>query len=330
MKIFKISLLLVIALSIFSCDNEIDLNAEFVDTPVVFGLLNAGSDTQLVRITRGFLKDGESAIDLAQDVNNLYYDSLKVQLTHIQNGTIFPLTKMLIPKEPGVFNNQDNRVYMLENSLAVGNKYKLEVIKPDGTQASAETRTLGFVKLDKPDPARPTLEVSFVNNNLQYLNYDFQFNIGKTIAKFEAYLYFYYDEIIGGQKVRKQVKMPIGTFTNSDLAKLDEIEISFPGLRFFQTIANEVNPTATKKELPNTENLMIEIFAGDETLVFYQDLNGPIEGLAQVRPEFTNVENGVGLFASRSVVRFKTQLNQDSKLELINGAFTGNHNFSFP
>lgn len=330
MKIFKNSLIIGFVITLFSCDNEVDLNAEFIDTPVVFSLLTPGADTQYVRVTRGFLKDGESAIDLAQDPSNLYYDTLEVFLTDVESGNVFSFNKIEVPKEPGVFSTETNRVYMLENQLNVGSEYKLDVTRPGEGTSTATASALGQVELDKPDPNRPSLEVSFVNNQLQFQSYDFQFNIGRNIAKFEAYLYFYYDEVNGSTKTRKEVKMPIGSFTNSNRENLDEIEIFFPGDRFFRTIANEVEPTSVKKEIPTDSTLMIEIYAADETLIFYQDLNGPIEGLAQVRPEFSNIENGIGLFASRSVVKYFTRLNGDSRNELKIGSLTGNHNFSDP
>lgn len=330
MKILKISALLIFSALFHSCDNEVDLNAEFKDTPVVFGLLDAGSDTNYIRVTRGFLKDGENAINLAQDPSLLYYDSLNVNLTQVDNGSVFPLKRINIPKESGVFSKDNNRVYILESPLVPGKDYKLNVEQPDGSVASATAKTLGFVQLDKPDPARPTLEVSFVNNNLNYQNYDFQFDVTRSIAKFEAYLYFFYDEIDGATKTRKQVRMPIGSFTNSNLENIDGQEINFPGQRFFQTIADDVPLTALEKEIPADSNLMIEVYAADQTLLFYQDLNGPIDGLAQVRPEFSNIDNGVGLLASRSVRRYFTRLNGDSRNELKNGSLTGNHNFSDP
>ncbi len=82
----KALFLIALFASLMACDNEIDLNADYEDTTVVFGLLNANADTQFVRITRTFLEDGQSAIDLAQDANRLFYNNIDVKLTHVQIG----------------------------------------------------------------------------------------------------------------------------------------------------------------------------------------------------------------------------------------------------
>ncbi len=103
-------------------------------------------------------------------------------------------------------------------------------------------------------------------------------------------------------------------------------------MRFFQTIANKVPVTSNiEKEIPKLDNLMIEVFAADQEYSFYQNINGPIDGLAQVRPEFTNIENGIGLFASRISTQFFTEMAQETIDELVSGNATGltrNHNFT--
>ena len=74
-------LFVFLALSILTaCDNEVDLNAEFEDTTVVYGFLNTSVDTQFIRINRAFLEDGKNAIELAQESDRLFYESLDVRL----------------------------------------------------------------------------------------------------------------------------------------------------------------------------------------------------------------------------------------------------------
>ena len=38
-----------------SCSTDFDLNADFIETPVVYGLLDASVDTQYIRINRPFI-----------------------------------------------------------------------------------------------------------------------------------------------------------------------------------------------------------------------------------------------------------------------------------
>ena len=329
MKIFKYLTLSIFFISFYSCENEIDLNADFVETPVVLGLIDHGADTQFIRITKTFLKDGSNAIELASDPNNLYYESVNVALTNLSSGNVYQLKKLDVTKEPGVFSSEDNRVYYTDTSLMVGADYKLDVVLPDGTIAYSETKALENVKLDKPNVSR-NQEISFVNNVLNVQDYNFRFEIGEEIAKFESVMFFLYDEEIGSSSIRREVRIPIGSHTNSNLKANDDVQITMTGQRFLETIASEVQPTNTKKVIPASDCIRIEIYAADETFIFYQDLNGPIDGIAQVRPEYSNIENGLGLFASRSTVKYLASIQANTRNELINGSYTLNHGFSNP
>jgi hypothetical protein len=70
----KISLLLIFtAFLIFtSCETDFDVNADWKETTVVYGLLDQSIDTQSVIIYKAFLGN-ESAYVLAQEADSIYY-----------------------------------------------------------------------------------------------------------------------------------------------------------------------------------------------------------------------------------------------------------------
>ena len=90
---------------------------------------------------------------------------------------------------------------------------------------------------------------------------------------------------------------------------------SYDGAKFFQEIENQIPPSAnpTKKLVENDNNFEIQIYVADHNFVFFRDLNGPIDGIAQVRPEFTNIENGIGLFASRLIMKEFSQIDANTR-----------------
>ena len=49
----------IFTLGLSRCTTDVDLTAPYVSIPVVFGLLDAESDTQWVRINRTWLGDGD-------------------------------------------------------------------------------------------------------------------------------------------------------------------------------------------------------------------------------------------------------------------------------
>ena len=47
--------LLLIVIIIIGCDTDFDVNADWKETTVVYGLLDASLDTQYIRINKGYL-----------------------------------------------------------------------------------------------------------------------------------------------------------------------------------------------------------------------------------------------------------------------------------
>ena len=70
----------LLVLFIVACENEVDLNTDFEETTVVFGFLDKNADTQFVKISKTFIDDQLSAIDVAKQSDRLFYDTLEVSL----------------------------------------------------------------------------------------------------------------------------------------------------------------------------------------------------------------------------------------------------------
>ena len=51
----KILLALCTLVALFSCDNEVDINAEYQDLSIIYGMLNPKLDSNYVRVQRGYL-----------------------------------------------------------------------------------------------------------------------------------------------------------------------------------------------------------------------------------------------------------------------------------
>ena len=50
------------------------------------------------------------------------------------------------------------------------------------------------------------------------------------------------------------------------------------------------------------ENMVIDVYAGGSDLQKYMALNAPTNGVNQTKPEFPQIEEGTGLFSSRTVI----------------------------
>lgn len=324
-----VELLIILLVSTFwSCDNEVKINAEFEEVTVIYGLLNQNADTQFVKINKTFLDDEKSAIDLANDPNQLFYDSLTVSLIEETSGSEIFLSPLELPKKPGAFTNERNTIYFTEQNIESNKSYRLQVVKPDGSISTGKTAIIDTVYVKKPFFG---LAVPFVDRNGSIDRYRFDFETGKNVAEFEVVMNFKFTEIIGPDSIQRTVRIPLSKFTNSTLEPFTVFPFNFDGLQFFKAIEAQVpasvNPT--KKVIFPRDNLDIEIFAADEDYSFYRELNGPIDGLAQTRPEFTNITDGYGLFASRLSMIYPSRINDDTRIYIVN-EYKDTRNFSFP
>ena len=77
---FRRALLFLFGILVFaSCDNTLDVTADFERVPVVYGVINPKSDTQYVRIGRSYLGENGPAGGFDHP-DSLYYPSLVAEL----------------------------------------------------------------------------------------------------------------------------------------------------------------------------------------------------------------------------------------------------------
>ena len=88
------------------------------------------------------------------------------------------------------------------------------------------------------------------------------------------------------------------------------------GEKFFNFLRAEIDTSSTKIRHFDGIDLMMTV--GTTDLETYINVNRPITGIVQQRPQFTNINNGIGIFSSRFThVRSDVILNKDTKDYLI-------------
>lgn len=323
-----------------SCDNEVDLNADIEDTTVVYGLLDISEDTQFVKINRAFLEDGANAIQLAKETDRLFYDNLDVKMVEEGSNDTFQLSTIEKRKDEGIFSNERNVLFFTTDTLASQTDYQLIVRQANGKTTTARSQTLrpiqlirpGRVSLDFEDGLRSMNMVRITSSGFVYQDYEIIVRFASNISEIEVNLYFNYEEEFvlndPNSRVPRTIKIPVGSVRNTDLGS-DDQTLVLGSEYFYSTIAAATPDNSNRKVVPNG-NIDLEIIAVDVVFGQYTSVYGPLDGLAQVRPEFSNINNGVGLFASRSTYRNFTFLESNSLQELRTGPITGNLNFVDP
>jgi len=321
MKRTKVIVVLVALTTLFSCENDVEINAEFEEKTYVLGLLSAQSDTNFVKITKTFLSNTTNAIELAQDPNNLYYNLLTVSLNELNSNknivAQFPLEKTIRAKEDGLFSTSRNEVYFTDATIKENTEYSLIITKADGSVVSGETTITDGVDLVEPDVRRRGT-ISIIDPRTKgFIDERFEFETTDNVGEFSARIIFNYIEINNTDSVTQAIELPLTSILNPSLSESTFV-YTFEARKFFDALEAIIpasnNPPS--RVIPDQAvNVIIDAADADYTL--YRDVNGPIDGLAQTRPEYTNITNGIGLFASRNTNVVEISLSGDTKNYII-------------
>ena len=295
----KIYLLVSVFTIIFtSCDTDFDVNAEWEEVTVVYGLLDAGDEmkTQQIKISKAFLGKMD-ALQMAQFADSINFDQgeLAVKVIKVKNnGTRDTITLDEVPtlRNDGVFNDSII-VYTFENNNFLNSNFEYELLIKNNITGN---------------------EVSSTTNIISGFNFDmgagFPFGFIETwipgnpsATKFSSTVVTWGNSTDNG--VQYQIEL-IFNYNENDIAKnliytstvLEETNIfEFEGEKIFNFLKNEL----VKDPLIERKFLSIDLImtVGSEDLRTYRVINEEITGIVQERPQFTNINNGIGLFSAR-------------------------------
>ena len=114
------TLAILISITLFSCETDIDVNAPYEDITIVYSVINPDNTDHYIKINKAFLGES-SALDLAANSDNFNYadNVLDITIESVNDngdvvksystgaGTVIR-TVNEITKDPGVFDNGNN------------------------------------------------------------------------------------------------------------------------------------------------------------------------------------------------------------------------------
>ncbi len=291
-------------LILFSCNKQIDINAPYKDITVIYGLLDANEDTNWVRVQRGYLGK-ESASASFNEPDSLYYRNAKVILRSydVNSRSLMDTTILIednsIMLNPGIFTTESHRVYHTTDSIYSNREYEIVVRKPEyDLVASGKTFIVEPMKLIIPNVSA---------NNFRGR---IKWSSPSRASLYQIYLSFYYTEhdTSTDQTQQKALDFYLGK------KKRGFNELVIQSSVFFGLIRDRLNIDHNKFRFFN--KIRITVWAADNHLETFINLNAPSIGIGQIRPVFKDIENGTGIFSSR------TSVNLDD-IRLIDQWFTG-------
>jgi len=334
-------LLLASVFAVGGCSTDLDLNADFVETPVLFGLLDVAEDTHFIRINRAFLKEGESALLLARDPAEIYYGpGLQVRIEEY-NGSSLVSSKPLVlvngdslgrSKEIGDFAEIPNLLYRYVGTLNPDRRYKIVAEDPTlDILVSAETDILDNFSVVRPTPT-PTLSTSISFASLA--DYQVRWNNAVGAKVYEMHMRFYIKKVDAndisislGDTVYDWEVFDQELVDNPLLASALDYDISRPGFYGFLRAAANPEPGVIRI----VDSVDFQFYAGDQEMYNYILFGSSQLGITadQISATYTNVEGGLGLLASRHLETTPKYKFNNQTLDSIGcGSITGGLNYA--
>ena len=303
-------LLFVISAMIFSsCSNKVDLYSDEGSTTIVYAILDSDLDTNYFKITKSFIGNVN---ELAQnyEANNYQYDDIDVTLSGIfegssveQNITLDTTSKWIPYDENSTFYSGCRQTYYYTTQkLREGQKYTLNILrKEDNVNVTASTNTINNYWV-----LSPTVGIDpNVILDKEKVTLKWSFGYATSLASyFEVSGYFNYREIMPGPDAQ-ETKRTIVWHIKSDKAesfhiKDNEYGCSFSPRVFFNvlendTYLNENSPVGVQRYFDDFEYRVSAL--GDDLYKYYMVNNST--SAIQDTPNYSNVDNGIGLMASR-------------------------------
>jgi len=306
-RILGLIILAGFTLGIQSCKEEITSNEAFVETAVVYGVLDIANSEHMIKITRAFIGDGvTNSNSIAANPDSSYFESVTGTVTEYINsipGRVFDLsdTTVLNKDEDGIFYAPTQKLYYFttdaSSPLNGDAEYQLDLDINNGEfQVSGKTVMVNDMTVSVTPANQP---FSFAQNITTILNDYVVVNTG-TAYRANCTLEVEFTEFTDSDSDTITFQWNLGEF---DVDNNSTKDFQANGELFYKKIRDNVtNNTAITKR--NLNGIGYTVTGGSEDLAQYILINQPSGSLAQTKPTFTNLEatngrNVVGVFTSK-------------------------------
>ncbi len=301
-----------------SCENELDVAADWKETAVVYGLLNPTDAKQYIRIQRTYLDEKRNALLFTTNTDSLYYDSLEVKLDEFVNGAYEQSyflkrvdgSQVGHSKDSGEFSTPGHYLYELSDPILASNflntySYTLTVTNPrTGYSVNSNSVAVGQAEISSPvNPFVTEIRIASTDKHTLVARY----KEGKHVRSYDMEMSIYVEEVnkedtsIRETKVVRW-KMMTGNRTTSLEGFNEERKLVYSA-GFFNAMASQLNEDeAIYRRLLGFD---LKLYGIANELYTFITVNEPSIGIVQKKPEYTNVQNGLGIFSSRYINKFE-------------------------
>ena len=313
----KFLLLVITAVFVFSsCSTEFNPNDEWRETMVVYGMLDQDCDTTWIRVQKCFLGEG-NAYNYAHIMDSSCYaeDELEVKIIEwfaekrdgvlqktSQTGREFEFTYTILNNKPegDFFAPQQSIYYCVTKDkfhADIDRIFQLRILnRKTGMCVTSETSLIGSgIEITKPDYR---FQFNQGNSSNRTAIVKWRVDDGKVARVFQPVIRFFYLEGTEGNMQLKYVDVEGSVQRNA--SNSNYMQGTFTRTGFGAQLKEKIGPKANDYILREVvDSVQIYIYAGNETLSNYMSVSAPPTTIVQERPTFSNIDGGLGIFASR-------------------------------
>ncbi len=305
-----------------SCETDVDIYTDGTETTIVYGYLDVDADTNYVKITKSFIGD---ATQLAPDYSASNYDyKLNVRLVgkFASSSNVISVeldtTSVYKPYDPTsiFYSGRDQVLYYTTRKLRENETYELVIERNDSVVVSSKVKTISGSTIRKP--------IITINFDSDYSNQvSWAPNVyGSLAAYYEVVGYFHYKQLDPGSTDTSyySMKWVMGTGTGEELYNSADrlLAINYTPSTFFSKLAadNNINNNTSSYTRRFADCFEVVITSTGEELYNYILIQNSGSAI-QDTPEYTNINNGLGIYSSRSVCRKKVSISDVTINRLI-------------
>lgn len=313
-----ILLLLVTVVGLTGCETKIDLNADYKQIPVIYGMLEGNKDIQLVKINRSFLGE-TNALVAAQVPDSTFYANISPVIEKLDEGVVIGTRSLrdtiLADRLPGDFYVSPNKYYWFSNNDGFLNKdfeYRLK-FTAGVTEIFAETVILEAFEPKSPLNFNPSLSIvrndAVAQGKVDYQSISVQVTSKENMRLFQTHMSVKYKTLYrNGTETEEELLIPLEDVITTRLSGGERLESVITGESIYGAIgAYASTDTETEDDVKYRELGVVElkITAATDELNTYLESVAPSSGVVLEKPQFTNInfgedDLGIGIFTSRS------------------------------
>mgnify|MGYP000872841965 CR=1 FL=1 len=324
----RLFLLLTLTLPLFfsACETDFDITADYQDITVVYGLISQNDSVHHLKINKAFLGKGNALVFAKEEDSMSYHNDLEVKIDEVNEtgvtNTFYFDTTTITNKAPGIFYYPEQQVYSAYYEMPPDYSskiYRLQITnKKTGKVVTAETALIYDFSFSTPRPGQPV--INFTSEYAQKI----EWRSAKNGKRYDVTLRFWFDELLKGNPdtLSRYVDWSLGTEKSRGITGGQSMELQYKPEGFFNmantkipySAGSAISEDQVLARLVNRAEVIFDI-SGDE-LNTYMEVNEPSSGIVQDKPEYTNINNGIGLFSSRFSVNTR-DFNRPGKVMTI-------------